>query len=222
MKNKFLFLLIPSLIIPVLVFNQCSNTKVVPDVCFNKNVLPIFISKCTTSGCHGGTGASSGNKDGNLNLTTYEGIMSKVKPYYPFLSEVYTKCRGNNPEMPPASSAQLTSSELEYIKYWIHTGAKNSSDCGGATCDTVNVSFSGRIKPIIDTWCIGCHNTNSSGGGYDFSTYEGVKSAIAPDDRLTGSVLQLSGYSKMPQTGKLDDCDLKAIQKWVSSGYPNN
>lgn len=220
MKSKFLILTFPVLIVTLAFFNQCSNTKSIPDVCFTKNILPIFVSKCATSGCHDG-GSNSGERLDNF--TTYDGIMTQVKPYYPFLSEVYTKCSGKNPEMPPSSSAQLTKAELEYIKYWIHTGAKNSSDCGGKTCDTSNISFNNRIKPILETWCVGCHNPSNAGGGFDLSTYDGVVNSILPDDRLTGSILQLAGYSAMPKGGgSLENCDLKAIQKWIAAGSQNN
>lgn len=197
----------------------CGKNKFVADVCFNKNIKPIFISKCTTSGCHDG---GRGHLD---NFTTYEGIMKKVKPYYPMLSDVYTQCRGNNPAMPPRNSTKLTATELEYIKYWIHTGAKNERDCGVeiSACDTVNYTFSARIMPILNTWCVGCHNTANPGGGYDLSNYAGVVSAIAPDNRLIGSINQLNGFSAMPQgSSKIDSCDIGAIQRWVNAGYPNN
>ena len=220
MKIKLLSFFTFFLILFLLFFYQCGSYKVIPDVCFNKNILPIFISKCTTSGCHiGGTGRQQGGSD----FRTYDGIVSKVTAYHPLLSSVYTKCTGNSPSMPPSPNPPLTSTELEYIKYWIHTGAKNSTDCGGKLCDTTNVSFSGRIQPLFNTWCVGCHNSATAGGGYDLSTYAGVKNSISPSDRLMGSLNQVSGYSAMPSgSGKLSTCDINAVQKWVNSGYQNN
>ncbi len=197
---------------------QCGNNKAVPDVCFTKNIQPIFVTKCGMSGCHSGSGGGHGEK---MNFTTYEGIMKKVKANYPLLSEAYTKCTGKNPEMPPKGYTKLSETELQYIKYWIHTGAKNS-DCTSA-CDTLTLSFSGRIKPLLDTWCLGCHSASNAGGGYDFSTYEGVRTAIAPNSRLLGCIEQQTGYSAMPQNGgKLSDCDIIAVKKWIEAGYPNN
>jgi hypothetical protein len=53
---------------------SCTKDVVVTDVCFQNDVLPIFVSKCSMSGCHAGT--SGGNKDSHgYTLTSYEGIM---------------------------------------------------------------------------------------------------------------------------------------------------
>jgi hypothetical protein len=220
-KTKFYCL--ASFMLAIIAFTMygCGKNKFIADVCFNKNIKPIFISKCTSSGCHS---ASVGNKKGLDDFTTYEGIMKKVKPYYPMLSDVYTQCRGNNPSMPPLGAQKLTVTELEYIKYWIHTGAKNEGDCGAvASCDTLNFTFSARVLPILNTWCIGCHNAANSGGGYDLSNYAGVVSAITPDNRLIGSMNQLVGFSAMPQgSSKIDNCDISAIQRWINAGNPNN
>lgn len=220
MKIKILVLFSMIVFSSLILFNSCGKNKVVPNICFKNDILPIFISKCTTSGCHS---SNSGKKEGGVDLSKYEGIMTKVKPYHPLASEVYTQCRGNNPSMPPSPNLPLTSTELEYIKYWIHTGAKNLDNCIAKTCDTVNVSFSGKIQPLINTWCVGCHNTSNAGGGFDLSTYQGVKNSITPTNRLSGSIEHLSGYSSMPKGATmLDPCDIKAIQNWISSSYPNN
>lgn len=206
-------------VISLLLFNQCGKYKVIPEVCFNKNILPIFISKCTTSGCHSG---GSGRHEGK-DYTNYEGIMRSVNAGHPLMSEAYTQCTGNNPSMPPRGYPALTKTELEYIKYWIHTGAKYSADCSAGSCDTTNFSFSGRIQPLLNSWCVGCHNPSNPGGGYDLSTYDGVVNSIAPSNRLEGSIVQLAGFSAMPKgSSKIDDCDIKAVQKWIAAGNPNN
>ena len=106
--------------IATLFLSQCGSHKAVPDVCFSKNIQPIFVTKCSMSGCHNG----SGGRAEDMNFSTYDGIMKKVKPYYPLASEVYLECSGKNPEMPPSGYTRLTETELQYIKYWIHTGAK--------------------------------------------------------------------------------------------------
>jgi len=218
-KLKFIFLCL-FFITTFLIFFQCSSNKVVPNICFNKDILPIFISKCTTSGCHS---SLNGQNAKGGDFTSYEGILKKVKPYYPLFSEVYTECNGENPNMPPAPNTPLTSKELDYIKYWIHIGAKNTIDCGGYECDTINISFSKRVQPLLNTWCLGCHNSNNAGGGFDLSNYDGVKKTITPDNRLIGSIFQLINFDPMPKgTGKLNDCDLIAIKKWVNEGYQNN
>lgn len=218
MKIKSIYVIIFSLFSAIIFFNGCGKNKVVPDVCFKKNILPIFVSKCSTTGCHDG-----GSKRGRGNYSNYEGIMTGIVPYHPLQSEIYTNCRGKNPSMPPRQNPQLTSTELEYIKYWIHTGAQNSTDCGSSVCDTIDNSFSGKVLPIINTWCVGCHSTSNAGGGFDLSSYNGIKNAASTSNKLMGSLNQLSGFSAMPKgTSKLSDCDIRSIQKWIDAGMLNN
>lgn len=74
----------------------------------------------------------------------------------------------------------------------------------------------------MDTWCIGCHNTASPGGGFDLSTYNGVAASVA-NNKLLGSIKHMTGFIAMPQGGdKLQDCDINAIEKWINGGFPNN
>lgn len=99
-------------------------------------------------------------------------------------------------------------------------GAPNSSNC--SACDTTNVGYAGRVQPLMQTWCVGCHNASNSGGGYDLSDYAGVSNAVA-GNKLLGSIKHLQGYSAMPQSGgQLSACDISAIEKWVNGGFPNN
>ncbi len=195
--------------------SNCSSDMYNPDVCFQENVLPIFVSKCGMSGCHD---ANSHEED--YNLTNYEGIMKGIKAKHPMQSEIYREISGSNPEMPPSNREQLTSMELAYIKIWIKMGAKNSSNC--SPCDTSLYTYSGRIKPLLDSWCKGCHNTNNPSGGYSFSTYNQTIVAAA-DGSLLGTVKHVSPFSPMPKnSSQLNACDVSAIEKWVNNGFPNN
>ena len=193
--------------------STCTSDVYNPDVCFQENILPIFVSKCGMPGCHNSVDLEHG-----YDLTNYEGIMKGVKPKHPLLSEVYKVISGNNPSMPPGP--KLDQKEITYIKIWIKMGAKNTSNCN--SCDTSRHSYSGRIAPLMTTWCVGCHNSESAGGGYDLSDYNGVATAISTN-RFSGAVNHLSGFIPMPQnTAKLNDCDVNAINSWIAEGYPNN
>lgn len=87
-------------------------------------------------------------------------------------------------------------------------------------CDTLAISFSNRIMPIIQNSCVGCHNSSMAGGGYDLSSYNEIIKSIDP---LIGSIKHLSGYSEMPKgSQKLDDCSINVIQKWIDAGHKNN
>lgn len=199
----------------VLLLQGCTSDVYNPDVCFQENVLPIFVSKCSSVGCHNAT-----DKEAGYDLTNYDGIMKGIVPKHPLMSEIYNQIRGTNPSMPPEGSAPLSKQELTYIKIWIKMGAKNSSNC--SVCDTSLYTYSGKVKPLLDTWCVGCHNNFSKGGGYDLSEYSKVLLAVN-DGSLLGSIHHDAGFIAMPKnTSKLTDCDIKAIEKWISRGARNN
>jgi hypothetical protein len=190
----------------------CQYSEYNPDVCFQENVLPIFVSKCSMTGCH-----NSVDKKARYDLSNYDGIMKGVSANHPLFSSVYTSVAGINPSMPRGGT--LSEKEKSYIKIWIRMGAKNTSNC--SSCDTSTFTYNAVIKPIITDWCLGCHSPSNAGGGFDYSTYSGVVASVA-NNKLMGSIEQLSGHSPMPQGTKLSDCDIKLIGKWVSAGYPNN
>jgi hypothetical protein len=211
MKSKFLIIVL----IGFVFLSNCTSDLNNPDVCFQENVLPIFVSKCGMSGCH-----DQNSKKEEYILTSYEGIMKGIKAKHPLQSEIYREISGSNPEMPPKSSTQLTSKELAYIKIWIKMGAINSSNC--SNCDTSLYTYSGKIKPLVDLWCTGCHNANNAGGGYNLSNYAGT-AVVAANGSLLGSLQHAAGYSAMPKnTSKLSSCDISAVEKWINNGFPNN
>jgi hypothetical protein len=200
------------IIATALLLSTCKQEAYNPDVCFEQNVLPIFVSKCSMEGCH-----NSIDKEDGYDLSNYEGIIKGVKPGHPLLSEVYKVIRGNNPSMP--LGGKLSAKEVSYIKIWIQMGANNTKNC--VNCDTSSINYTNNVKPIFNNWCTGCHNANDASGGYDFSVYSGIAKSIT-DNRLLGAIQQLPGYSAMPTGNKLSDCDITIIQKWVTAGYPNN
>lgn len=86
------------------------------------------------------------------------------------------------------------------------------------------VSFATDIKPIMDSKCAtpSCHDANGLGGGYNFTNYAGVKSAVT-NNRLLGAINWESGFSQMPKgMPKLDQASIDLITKWVSQGALNN
>ena len=199
----------------VVTLSDCTSDVYNPDVCFQENILPIFVSNCATTGCH-----NSIDKAEEYDLTSYEGIMKGVVANHPSRSEVYKVISGNNPSMPTENYPKLSNKDVSYIKLWIDMGAKNTSNC--SSCDTMSFTYSARIKPLITTWCVGCHSSGSSGGGFNLSNYSGV-SAVVATGQFLGSIQHASGFSAMPKNAsKLSDCDIKVIEKWIAAGYIDN
>jgi uncharacterized membrane protein len=188
-------------------------------VYFQQQVLPIFISNCAMSGCHDAASHQEG-----MVLTSYSGIMAGgIRAGDPGNSKIYklitTGKAGDRMPQPPRNP--LSQEQINLISKWISQGAKNNS-CVNASCDTATVTYSSSIKNIISNKCQGCHSSTSPGGGYDFSTYAGVKARVN-DGKLWAAVNQVAGYSSMPKNGnKLSTCELAKLKIWIDAGAPNN
>jgi uncharacterized membrane protein len=184
-------------------------------VCFESSVLPIFQSSCAKSGCHD---AATNN---DYNLTTYENIMKKgIVPFSAGSSKLYT-VTGLAPDdvMPPPPNLALTKAQRDSIAKWINEGAKNTVKCN-CSCDTTQFAFAATINPLISTYCVSCHNPSYPGGGILLNTYPGVQ-AIALNGKLMASITH-TGPFPMPKGGKLSDCQITQINKWVVGGALNN
>lgn len=186
-------------------------------VYFQNKVLPLINSSCAMSGCHD----AITHKDG-VNLTTYGNIMATggVRPGNPANSKLYKVLNETGGDrMPPPPAAAFTQAQKDVIYKWIQQGAKNNA-CND--CDTSVFTYSGAVAPLMNTYCKGCHNPSSPGGGIDVSTYAGVRS-IALNGKLIGSIKHQVGFIAMPQgSTKLSDCKTEQVQKWVTAGSPNN
>ena len=195
-----------------LFLTNCTSEVATPNICFKEDVLPLFVSNCTQSGCHNAI-----DRKEHLDLSNYDGIMKSIKANHPFQSESWTQI--NSGEMPPSPYHKFNKYEKNIIKHWIKAGAPNSSNC--KTCDST-FTYKARIEPILNKWCVGCHSASDAGGGYDLSSYDKTILAI-PYSKLEGSILHTAGYSAMPKNaGSLSDCDITAIKNWLAAGHPNN
>jgi hypothetical protein len=192
-----------------------------PDtVYFVNDILPILQSSCGTTGCH-----DAGSAQDGIVLTSYSALMSSdvVRPGNPGNSELYEKITENDVDdiMPPPPYAPLSPDMIQKIQTWILQGARNN-ECLSKDCDSVNVTFSGTIWPVIQSSCTGCHSGTSPGGSIRLENYNQVKSA-AQSGLLLGTITWASGFKAMPQGGnKLSECKIAQVKKWINDGMPNN
>ncbi len=189
------------------------------EICFESDILPIFQSNCAKSGCHDAITREEGYR-----LDNYGNIVAKgIRPGNAAGSKVYrVLLESGNDRMPPPPNAPLSAEQIGKIADWINQGARNSTGCA-PVCDTSTFTFSGKVRPILQTHCLGCHNGSTSTGGFiDLSTYDGVKEQ-ADLEALMGSISHTAGFSAMPKNGaKLSDCKIATIRKWIAAGAPNN
>jgi hypothetical protein len=192
------------------------GTGVVKRACFTRDILPVIVSRCATTGCHD---ANSGGE--RANLTSYTNIMNLVSPGNPSNSRLYTIIVSGSGEskMPPANSPQLSVAEIDSIGKWIGYGALNEN-CG-EVCDTINpVTFSATIWPIMQTSCTGCHTGTSAGGGIIIDSYTSVQT-IALNGNLMNS-LRGNGVPVMPKGSSFSACRIRQFDLWVKNGALNN
>ncbi len=187
------------------------------DVCFESSVLPIFMSACAKSGCHD----ALTHKEG-FNLTSYAGITKNgIVPGKANESKLYKVTIASGEDlMPPPPDLALSKAQRDTIAKWINQGAKNTVKCN-CSCDTTKFTFATVIDPLIKNACVGCHSAASPGGNIDLSSYSGIKSASL-SGKLLGSVTQVPGFYPMPKGGKLSDCQINQIKKWIAAGSINN
>ena len=90
-----------------------------------------------------------------------------------------------------------------------------------SSCDTINISYSKNISKVFSSYCLSCHNSSTQNGGVRLDTYSGVYTQVK-NNRLLGSIKQQPGYNPMPPGTHLESCNIRAIEKWVAIGAPEN
>ncbi len=189
-------------------------------LCFERDVLPIFISNCSMpGGCHDAISATDGYV-----FTSYATITAKkFRAGSPDETELYEKITEDKPDkiMPPPPNAPLTQQQRAIIYRWIKEGAKNTTGCV-AGCDSTKASFAANIQPVLNQNCKGCHNSVGASGGVNLEAYAGVQT-VAQNGRLLGAIKHLAGYSPMPKGGNmLSSCQIRQVERWISEGVQNN
>lgn len=198
-------------------------------VCFESEILPLFISNCAKSGCHD----AASSRDGYI-LDSYDNLFKKdgkterdnIKPGRPEDSELYEVLfETGNDKMPPPGNADLTPDQKNLIARWIREGAKNTIGCN-TSCNPNQFTFAANIQPILQNYCTGCHSGGSPAAGISLTTYAGIKPLTTNglSSRLYGTVAHLPGFSPMPKGAatKIPDCNIEQLRKWILAGAPDN
>ena len=182
-------------------------------ICFNTEILPLFSSYCGSSGCHD----LNSHEDGVI-LTDYTRIMKGIRAKLPNSSKYYTII---GQDMPPRNSPQMSVTNVATIKKWIEQGALNTQ-CTNV-CDTTVFTYAASIKTIFETNCNGCHGNKPGTANIYLGDYASIKSYITANKILflksinhTASTLS----KNMPQSGKMVQCKITQIEKWINNGYP--
>lgn len=187
-------------------------------ICFQSDILPLLQSNCAKSGCH-----DAATRSKNLVLDSYTNIMQRdIIPGNADASKIYRALfETGKDKMPPLPNTDLTTAQKALIGQWINEGAKNTVNCA-SNCDTAQFKFAANINPLLNTYCTGCHSGSVPSGNIDLSNYNNVKQQVT-SGRLVGAVTHAAGYAAMPKdAGKLSDCQITQIKKWIAAGALNN
>lgn len=92
----------------------------------------------------------------------------------------------------------------------------------GNTCDTVNMTYTANVLPILQNNCYPCHGNGQNMGGVQLDNFATLET-LAHNGTLYSVITHASGYPAMPEGGaKLSDCDINKIQDWINHGAQNN
>lgn len=199
-----------------------TNEPVDTSICFERDILPIFLSNCAMGGCHD----AASHQEGYI-LNSYNNIMNTgdddgITPFDANGSEIYESITEDDEDkrmpqgMPPLPQAQIA-----LIKRWINEGAQNGTNCV-VLCDTNNITYNAGVKVILQQNCVGCHNSSLANGGVNLTTFNGVTSVVQ-DGSLLGAIRHQAGFSFMPQgAAKLSACKIRQVEKWIQAGAQEN
>jgi len=191
---------------------------------FETQIQPILSSSCAVPGCH-----DSETPAVYIDLSNYEATMNSkvlgepiVLPGDPENSRIYRVLRGYELIfMPPPYNYQIKGSQKVLIRKWIEQGAQNSEPCLETDCDTTQYDWSTTIRPIIDTYCRGCHFKDYPAAGIALDFHFQVQEA-ALEGLLYQSVAGIAPARAMPLDKPIPECKKIQIKKWIDNGAPRD
>ncbi|MCB0760537.1 MAG: hypothetical protein KDC12_03365 [Flavobacteriales bacterium] len=185
---------------------------------FQQQILPIFQSNCAQDDCHDAQSHEEGivldSYSNIINTGDIEGGNLNAGHIYESITQTW-----GDDAMPPDNP--LPQDQIDLIADWIMQGALNLS-CDALLCDTLELTFSGDIQPLVAAFCEGCHTGSNAGGDVKLTNHAEIAAAGA-NGSLYGSVAWEAGYTQMPQNGsQLTECQLRMIEMWIENGMPND
>jgi len=89
-------------------------------------------------------------------------------------------------------------------------------------CDTLSVSYSSFVVPLLNRLCIDCHSGSVPSGNIRLDSYEQVLHSVNTGQFL-GALSHNPGFSPMPKGGnKISDCQIQQLSSWIEQGAVNN
>jgi mono/diheme cytochrome c family protein len=128
----------------------------------------------------------------------------------------------------PRTASLAALGALAASALWLGTSScsyQNEEELFGppqSTCDTLSVTYSGTIAPLMAQNCQRCHGPTRRESGVVVTSHHDVQT-LGRTGQLLGTITHRAGYPAMPQDGpKLSDCDINKVRIWVRAGMPDN
>ncbi len=117
---------------------------------------------------------------------------------------------------------------LAYVATWFATcgfGGTRASELDSS----VGPNFEQDIAPLLESKCLGCHNSNTRKGGLSMATFEAIQSSgkkfLVPGNAAASSLFQVTlasgdgGRPEMPKEGEpLTEAESKTLADWIDAG----
>jgi hypothetical protein len=167
------------------------------------------------SGCHNAV-----DHGGGVYLEHYDDIKNYVSPFNPDGSRLLTRILSTDSSlmMPKPGHPRMMARHVQLIRTWINEGASYTPNCTTA-CDSTNISFTNGIKPILEDYCIGCHNSMYAAGN-DFTDTAQIRIDILYGGLLDRIKHQGTGSPMPTNIDKMRDCNISQISRWIAAGAP--
>jgi hypothetical protein len=92
-----------------------------------------------------------------------------------------------------------------------------------SSCDTINVTFSGTVSPILANSCLSCHSNATAPSAGNNIRLQDYADVLANKVAIAGSIKHSGTYSPMPKNGGLlKPCSITQFDIWVRKGALNN
>lgn len=242
-KNKNSILLIIQFVIgisiSVMIIESCQHDSeiihTIPEICFEREVLPIFQNSCALSGCHNTISAQEG-----YIFDSYANIIKAVDPGNSDNSKAYTSLINIYGEiMPPDQPLSLENRTI--IRVWIEQGAKNTICPDTTSNDSIinpqdtatwvnpRVCFTRDILPLIRGGCAisGCHDAITAEGERVLTNYTNIANEVRPGDPLESDLYQKivendpNDRMPPPPYDPLTRAQIDSIYNWILNGALN-
>lgn len=84
------------------------------------------------------------------------------------------------------------------------------------------VKYTTNVRPIIQSQCISCHNTQNASGGLILETYAQVRASASTGSLIDRITRPANDGLVMPQNGRMPQATINVILQWRTDGFLEN